>query len=62
MSAEKKEYRVVPSVNYTSLLGTTTWLLDDGLIEFAARVYSAALALLKLTVRDIARGRLAGKF
>lgn len=35
---------------------------DDGLIDFAARVYSAALTPLKLTVRDIARGRLAGKF
>lgn len=34
---------------------------DDGLIEFAARVYSAALTPLKLTVRDMARGRFAGK-
>ncbi|PON45720.1 hypothetical protein PanWU01x14_257120, partial [Parasponia andersonii] len=36
--------------------------LDDGLIALAARAYRAALTPLKLTVSDIARGWLDGKF
>ena len=36
--------------------------LDEGSIALAARVYKAALTPLKLTVNEIARGRLAGKF
>lgn len=35
---------------------------DDESNAFAARLYKAALTPLKLTVRDIARGRLVGKF
>lgn len=35
---------------------------EEGSIELAARVYKAALTPLKLTVREIARGRFAGKF
>lgn len=36
--------------------------LDDESNDLAARLYKAALTPLKLTVRDIAKGRLAGKF
>lgn len=35
---------------------------DEGSIALAARAYKAALTPLKLTVREMARGRLAGKF
>lgn len=35
---------------------------EEGLMASAARAYSAALTPLKLTVREIARGRFAGKF
>ena len=35
---------------------------EEGLMASAARAYRAALTPLKLTVREIARGRIAGKF